>query len=169
MKSKIKIFIWLPALLMMVIIFRFSTADGEQSSGLSLGLTQHIVDTVICAVNIEMTPEEELSFIELIHTPIRKLGYLSEYGMLAVTVVFPLYAYHRKRRWKLFIWCEGICIFYAGSDEFHQLFVPERSGQLRDVLIDSTGITLGLLFFFLCLKIFHNHLSRRLNDPLKTE
>ncbi len=159
MKSKIKLCTWLPALIMMVIIFRFSTANGEQSSGLSLGLTQQIVDTVVSVAHIEMTPEEELSLMEFIHTPIRKLGHLTEYAVLAVTIAFPLYAYH-KRRWNLFFWSEGICIFYACTDEFHQLFVPERSGQFRDVLIDSAGITLGLLFFFLCLKIVHNHLTR---------
>jgi VanZ family protein len=161
MKSKIKLYYWMPAVIMMIIIFRFSTANGVQSSGLSLGLTQHIIDMVTSVANIELTPEKQLSVIEFIHTPIRKLGHLTEYGMLAVTVAFPLYAFHRKRRWKLVLWTEGICIFYACTDEFHQLFVPERSGQITDVLIDSIGITVGILFFFLFLKILQGRLSRQ--------
>ena len=41
-------------------------------------------------------------------------------------------------------------IFYANTDEFHQLFVPGRTGRLLDIGIDSCGALLGsliLLFF----------------------
>ena len=164
MKSKIKVSYWLPAVIMMIIIFRFSTANGVQSSGLSLGLTQNIIDTVTNVADLALTPEEKLSIIESIHTPVRKLGHLTEYALLAVTVAFPLYAFHRKRRWELFYWCEGICILYACSDEVHQLFVPERSGQIVDVLIDSIGISLGLLLFFLYLKVFHKKRTNPIDD-----
>lgn len=34
-----------------------------------------------------------------------------------------------------------ISLAYAFSDETHQLFVPGRGGNLRDVLIDSLGIS----------------------------
>ena len=51
----------------------------------------------------------------------------------------------------LFLWRGRICILYACTDEIHQLFVPERYG-LMDVLIDSIGISLGLLFFFIFFK-----------------
>ena len=35
---------------------------------------------------------------------------------------------------------------YACSDEFHQLFIPGRSGEFRDVMIDSTGGIIGIVF-----------------------
>ena len=149
MKNKLKLLYWLPAVVMMILIFQFSTANGEQSSGLSLGITQNIINTVTSLANIDLTPGEKLSILESIHKPIRKLGHLTEYTLLAITVAFPLYALHQKRRWNLLFWCDGICILYACSDEFHQLFVPERSGQITDVLIDSIGITFGLLIFYL--------------------
>ena len=44
----------------------------------------------------------------------------------------------------------AFCIFYATTDEFHQLFVPGRTGRLLDIGIDSCGALLGsliLLFF----------------------
>jgi len=34
---------------------------------------------------------------------------------------------------------------YACSDEFHQLFIPGRSGEFRDVMIDSMGGIIGIL------------------------
>ena len=60
------------------------------------------------------------------------------------------------------MWCEGIGIFYACTDEIHQLFVPDRSGQLTDVLIDSIGLTLGLLFFLMMLKFRRRNSLRKL-------
>lgn len=38
-----------------------------------------------------------------------------------------------------------ICTLYAGTDEFHQYFVPGRACSLRDVCIDSAGAILGVL------------------------
>lgn len=38
---------------------------------------------------------------------------------------------------------------YAYTDEIHQLFVPGRTGLLRDVYIDLLGILLAVLLFFL--------------------
>lgn len=162
---KIKVLMWLPAILMMVIIFRFSTANGEQSSGLSLKLTEQVVGVIVDTVKLDLTPEENLELTESIHTPIRKLGHMAEYGMLAITIAFPLYFFHNRRGRKLIMWCEGIGIFYACTDEIHQLFVPDRSGQLTDVLIDSIGLTLGLLFFLLLLKFRRRNALR---NPFKT-
>ncbi len=38
---------------------------------------------------------------------------------------------------------------YAYTDEIHQLFVPGRTGLLRDVYIDLLGILLAVLSFFM--------------------
>ena len=35
---------------------------------------------------------------------------------------------------------------YACIDEIHQLFIPGRGSQIRDVLIDSIGAIMGLIF-----------------------
>ncbi|HJA34824.1 MAG TPA: VanZ family protein [Candidatus Mediterraneibacter merdigallinarum] len=34
---------------------------------------------------------------------------------------------------------------YAATDEVHQLFVPGRSGQISDVILDSAGALAGVL------------------------
>lgn len=48
-----------------------------------------------------------------------------------------------------------VCLLYAASDEIHQLFVPGRSGEVRDVMIDFSGAALGialstLVFLLIC-------------------
>jgi len=43
---------------------------------------------------------------------------------------------------KFLIFSLVISFLYAISDEIHQTFVPTRSGTLRDVFIDTVGITI---------------------------
>jgi len=38
-----------------------------------------------------------------------------------------------------------ICILYAVSDEVHQLFIPGRGGQFKDVIIDSAGVLVEII------------------------
>jgi VanZ family protein len=42
---------------------------------------------------------------------------------------------------------------YAATDEWHQSFVPSRTADLGDVLIDSTGAAIGLMLVFLWHKL----------------
>lgn len=41
------------------------------------------------------------------------------------------------------VWAFLFCVVYAVSDEFHQTMVLYRSGNVRDVLIDSLGAFLA--------------------------
>lgn len=153
MAHKIKILTWIPALTIMLIIFGFSASTGEQSSGLSLELTKDIVSMVTDITNGEINQEEEFKLIEMIHTPIRKLGHLTEYAVLGLTLCIPFYFYHNKRKMNLYVYSEGFLFIYACIDEFHQLFVAERSGRLSDVIIDSLGGAIGILGFCILLRV----------------
>ena len=57
-------------------------------------------------------------------------------------------------RKKAYIYSLVIVFGYACSDEFHQLFVEGRSGQFKDVLIDTSGGVFGGILTFLKNKIF---------------
>jgi VanZ family protein len=39
----------------------------------------------------------------------------------------------------------ALTVLYAASDEWHQTFIPNRSGQLADVLVDTAGALTVLL------------------------
>lgn len=70
---------------------------------------------------------------------LRKIAHVLEYAVLAA-----LLARAWPQRKYLFWEAFAVAVFYAASDEFHQLFVIGRDGSLRDVLIDSIGAFLGL-------------------------
>ncbi|HBU69759.1 MAG TPA: hypothetical protein DEE98_05185 [Elusimicrobia bacterium] len=46
---------------------------------------------------------------------------------------------------KLFFFAFVFTVLYACSDEFHQSFVADRVGSVKDVGIDSFGALLGLI------------------------
>ncbi|MGA9519618.1 MAG: VanZ family protein [Trichococcus sp.] len=41
-----------------------------------------------------------------------------------------------------------LCVAYAISDEFHQIFVPGRGPLLKDILIDGSGAALGIMLYY---------------------
>lgn len=74
----------------------------------------------------------------------KKAGHVTEYGVLA----FLLWrAISKERGWAALPSFGGafvLSLLYAISDEFHQTFVPGRSGRLADVGSDVLGVILAL-------------------------
>ena len=68
-------------------------------------------------------------------------------GILIFNLVM-CYNINSNRKKVMCAWFVGT--IFAGLDEFHQYFVPGRSAELRDVLIDSLGICVGIILFNLC-------------------
>ena len=80
------------------------------------------------------------------HHYLRKLGHVVGYGMLALLLLRGCrltfaYAQRWHGRSAKLAWLGTLLI--AMLDEFHQSFIPSRTGTLRDVVLDSTA---GLLF-----------------------
>ena len=47
-----------------------------------------------------------------------------------------------------------LSFLYACTDEIHQIFVPGRSAQFRDILIDTLGASFGIVITYLTIKFF---------------
>ena len=79
----------------------------------------------------------------------RKGAHLTEYAILAMliwrAVRMPVRGDRRPWLWKHFWIALAIAAFYASTDEYHQTFVPDREGCVRDVIIDTCGSAAGLL------------------------
>ncbi len=93
-------------------------------------------------------PNIDQEHLDLVVLLIRKCAHLAEYAVLAWlfwrAVRKPVKQDTRPWSWPL---AGGAILFvalYAASDEWHQTFVPNREGCLRDVLIDTTGAVLGM-------------------------
>lgn len=145
---------WLPALLWMIIIFMFSAQPASDSNQLSVGFTQVLIDTLgkIFPINMEMSTVNDL--VGKFNHVIRKTAHFTVYFILGILVARALVKNGFKR--KVFLISFLLCATYAASDELHQLFVPGRGCQLRDVLIDSAGAFVGIaisrIFYFMKLR-----------------
>lgn len=135
---------FLPAILVMVMIFQFSAQDAGESSSLSRKVTTKIVSSINYRTHRNWTPQEQAAKVRQLEYYVRKMAHFSEYLLLAVTLAIPLYVHGVRGIWLLLL-TELICIIYASSDEYHQMFVSGRSAQLKDVLIDSAGALCGIL------------------------
>lgn len=74
----------------------------------------------------------------------RKSAHIIEYLFLAIlfSIQFHLYGFSTPFNMSL---TSFICLLYSVLDEYHQTFIPGRSGELRDVLFDLFGIVFGIL------------------------
>lgn len=79
------------------------------------------------------------------HTILRKLAHFSEYGLLGVLWTMELWlGPHREKR-RGAMERLSFCMLTAFLDETIQLFVPGRSGEIRDVWIDTAGAWTGIV------------------------
>lgn len=103
---------------------------------------------------------------EQINTFIRKNAHALEYFILAVFVANSLFLFGHKG-WNALFCIMFICLFFAVTDEYHQLFVPGRGSLVSDVLIDFGGALLGLgLFYLVYYKIYVRHSIKKIESEL---
>ena len=122
----------------MVLIFAFSNASGEDSGAMSGRLIRKIV---LVFSNVEDNSEELESIVASLSFVVRKGAHCFEYFVLAILAGNTLSSFNIKRN--VILYATLFCAFYAMTDEFHQLFIPNRSGQISDVFIDSTASFIG--------------------------
>lgn len=135
-----KIWSYLAVVLWMGLIFFFSSQPADDSKELSTGVTE-----VILSVVEAVAPESDL-FVDNLHHFVRKNAHFLIYFVLGILVV-RAFRLSEIRGKKSIVFALAICIAYAISDELHQLFVPGRGAQVKDVLIDSTGAFVGIILY----------------------
>ena len=144
MRTFLKPLSFIPALLLMYMIFSFSGQTGDVSSQLSFQVSCKIVEAgdYLFDANLEQWQIED--WASRINFITRKLAHMAEYFALAVAVSFPLYVYGMHGI--LLMLTAGIlCVGFACADEYHQAFVAGRSPAARDVVIDSIGVFFGIV------------------------
>ena len=126
-------------------IFLLSNEEAVKSSKKSDGL---IIKSVELFTGKSLSDQEKEKVLKYLVFPVRKCAHLSLYLILGILVISLLREYMVINT-KLVLLSLLICFLYACSDEIHQLFVPGRSGEVRDVSIDTLGAGLGVSFYYL--------------------
>ena len=153
---KTKYLSWVPAILIMLIIFNFSSKPAVVSGESSLMISDQIMRIYEKISDVHYNEAIRMDKLSILDHYVRKAAHVTEYAILAATVTLPLWLRKRKgfRLWSLSVL---ITAGYAATDEIHQKFVPGRSGELKDVLIDSAGAALGAYVFIIAATALTRH------------
>ena len=150
-------------LLWMCLIFFYSSRPADISAQDSGRIGVWIGRTFV--PGFEDWPEEKQNnFAESVDYPVRKTAHATEYAILGVLAAGVCAQEKNKSSLKketgkkageragkyrarglLLPWL--LASAYAATDEIHQLFVPGRSGQMSDVILDSAGALAGTVAF----------------------
>ena len=126
---------WVLSLAVMVMIFTFSAATGEESEEVSQNLLSKIIEFIGNYIS---------------HNFLRKLAHFSEFAALGFCMAGAIHFTFGKRKFYLPL---IPCVLYAVSDEIHQHFVPERACRVFDMFVDTCGIMTGIGIFLLLILI----------------
>ncbi len=141
------------SVIIMVAIFCFSAQNGTASSKTS-GRVVTVVLKTFYSRFIELSANEKAQLIKTLQFLIRKCAHFSIYFLLGGSV-FGFVSTFNLTKLKIVLFSWLFCVFYALTDEIHQLFSNGRSGNLRDILIDSCGSLCAILLFLLLLGLLN--------------
>ena len=160
MKNWKKVVSVLAVISWMCMIFHYSDQPATESTKISDTVCYRIINTIDSWFSQGFTSAQKETYAEAITYPVRKVAHMTEYAVLAVLILNVLYQFslfaHRSR---YYLYAQAGTSLYAATDEFHQRFVPGRSGNLTDVGIDSVGAVIALLIVFCIIKQYKKRKS----------
>ncbi len=149
-KKNKRIIYFILVLIWMITVFLFSNQNGEESKNTSDStFTDNIVEVV--TNNLKHSNKEKEDIKDTVSFIVRKLAHFSIYFVGGVLIWGCINTFELKTRNKIILTIL-LGTLYAISDEIHQLFVPGRAGQIKDVFIDALGVSFGTLAGCLILK-----------------
>ena len=112
------------------------------SDSFSANNTSRIIGPLVLWLFPNTSPET----LAVVHLITRKLAHFTEYAILAYLAARAFRTSPRRalaNRW--FLVSLALVAGYALLDEYHQTFVPSRTGSIYDSFIDMTGGLVALL------------------------
>ncbi len=130
-------------ILWMIIIFSFSSADANKSTGTSDKVITTMIEIKDKITDQETPISEKEIIVKNSSFYVRKIAHITEYLILGFLMFNLLKQYSVTNIY----YAIGLSVLYSCTDEFHQLFINGRSGSFKDVLIDTIGILLGTYLY----------------------
>ena len=142
------------------VIFVFSNQSSIKSNNNSINTIKNVVSTTskitndLNITNTDLSDKNVTKIANDLNYPFRKLMHFSEYFILGLLIIL-LFKELKIDIKYIFILSIVICFTIASVDEFHQLFVG-RTGQIQDVLLDTSGSLLVNIIYLIIYKIKGN-------------
>lgn len=134
----------------LVTVFAFSHEPSDESSSTSGKTIRAVIDLVPSIRKMKDTEKEEI--VKSLQPIARKLAHFTLYTIGGVISALYINEYSMTENKKIAI-SILIGFLYSISDEIHQIFVPGRAGEIRDVVIDTLGVILGVTLVWIVIKL----------------
>ncbi|MEG0689245.1 MAG: VanZ family protein [Hungatella sp.] len=121
----------------------FSGQQGKNSHGMSMWVSEKVVEVVDCEAKLELHDKQFRRLVHYLDKPIRKSAHLIEYA-LAGGILYAIVSCYVGRGWKRIGMVIVLLAVLGGIDELHQLFVLGRDGKWQDVAVDVCGGMIGM-------------------------
>lgn len=127
----------------MLFIFSMSAEPAEVSSETSGNTIRGVLGFIYPGFR-DLSEAQQNEIVDACQHFARKLAHFSIYTVLGILLEVNA-LYHFKKKWQISILAILAGVLYAVSDEIHQTFVPGRSGQVSDVVLDTVGVISGVV------------------------
>ena len=141
-------------LLWILVIYKLSSMNTGNSNGKSTNIISIFIEDTLEVTNkygiTSSRPNEQKldRASSLLNRPLRKVMHASVYFVLGFMIIFIVNMFFSNKKYIISaLITMFLIVILAGFDEYHQTFVDGRTGQLKDVLIDSAGALVGILFY----------------------
>ena len=128
----------------MGLIFYFSSKEGDSSTDMSDAFSFHVAEFFL---GRSLTIEEKDYYWKHVEIPVRKSAHFAVYCLLGILMISFLKEFLPLNS-RAIILSILFVFLYACSDEIHQLFVVNRSGEIFDVLLDTVGGLVGCFLYY---------------------
>ena len=145
MKTNIKRAIFLILIIInCTLIFYFSNQVADNSSKQSSRVVEFVSNVIPIIKNMK-EPDKGLLKSNVLIPIVRKMAHFSIYTTLGIWSINFINTFKKLSTSKKILIAIIFCMLYAISDEIHQTYIVGRSGEIRDVLIDTLGSITGIL------------------------
>lgn len=163
--NKIRSYVWLGLTVVWMVFIYYKSSQPYQEQDMRPLLAEWIPQSFVdnWLPHLEFTYDGGLvtwtkpyDFIEFM---IRKCAHIAEYMLLTLLWNLTLAAASLRRGFSIAL-AAVLSFLYAASDEWHQTFVPGRTGHAIDVGVDSIGIVLVTILFAIAAVIKYRRRKR---------
>lgn len=144
-KTAVRALLCVAVLACMAIIFFFSSQDATVSSSAS-GTVIEKVAPVFYPQFSTLPTTRKIAIVEKLQSSVRTTAHGIIYAVLGILTTSTLTAFEIPSHKSIF-YALIFCAFYAVTDEIHQFFVPGRSMQLIDIIVDIVGSAIGAVLY----------------------
>ena len=141
-----------------VTIFMMSSQESDESSETSGGVCEFLLKLFDSDFE-ELSNDEKAESIDNLQFIVRKAAHFSAYALICALTLCACLSLQFKALTSA-VTAISYSLLFSISDEIHQSFVPGRSCEFRDVMIDLSGAVVGAMFILLVRKIIQKRFPK---------